>query len=195
MQYTHSVQTVTTWPNQHPGGGGHNPNIRLVELASGKQVSAFGEHNPSSIAISPDGLTLAAGHWDIVALWKHAHPANGSPYCGDFGRYVSSVSFSRDGQWLAAGTDTGGPPDLERAPSDEDSVSQNRWRTGVCARILAPDGRTIGCWRIRHRKPIWLIEVSTGTILDHQRGLGSWLWVLGFQHGRPVPDYNHPQVA
>jgi len=33
----------------------HGSHIRLLELASGKQVSAFGKHDPSSMAISPDG--------------------------------------------------------------------------------------------------------------------------------------------
>ena len=40
-----------------PGGGIHNSQIRVVELANGKQVSAFGKHGAFSIAVSPDGVT------------------------------------------------------------------------------------------------------------------------------------------
>lgn len=36
--------------------------IRVLELASGKQISAFGRHEPSSLAVSPDGVTMAAGY-------------------------------------------------------------------------------------------------------------------------------------
>jgi WD40 repeat protein len=48
----------------------HGSAIRVIELATGKQVSGFGRHNPFSIAISPDGETLASGHWDEVVLWN-----------------------------------------------------------------------------------------------------------------------------
>ncbi len=46
----------------------HNSAIRVVEAATGEQVSAFGKHHAFSIAISPDGVTLASGHWDVVTL-------------------------------------------------------------------------------------------------------------------------------
>jgi len=51
-----------------PDKGIHDPHIRIVELASGKQVTTFATYAPFAIAISPDGTTLASGHWDIVIL-------------------------------------------------------------------------------------------------------------------------------
>ena len=41
-----------------------------MELTSDKQVNAFGKYSAFSLAISPDGKTLASGHWDEVVLWN-----------------------------------------------------------------------------------------------------------------------------
>ncbi len=49
----------------------HEPgsHIRVLEVASGAGVSAFGEYAPRSLAIGPDNHTFASGRWDIVKLW------------------------------------------------------------------------------------------------------------------------------
>jgi hypothetical protein len=44
--------------------------IRVLELPTLKQVSAFSRSSAQSMAISPDGVTLASGHWDAVVLWN-----------------------------------------------------------------------------------------------------------------------------
>lgn len=80
--------------------------IRVIQLATGKQVNAFGKHSAFSLAISPDGTTLASGHWDHVTLWN-LHTGSRIALLEGFGRYVEGVSFSSDGNLLAAGTDTG----------------------------------------------------------------------------------------
>jgi WD40 repeat protein len=82
----------------------HNSAIRIVELATGRQVSAFGKHHPFSIAISPDGVTLASGHWDVVTLWNMFTGERIAVLRG-FSGYVEALSFSRDGRLLAGGTD------------------------------------------------------------------------------------------
>src|SRR5215813_2168578 len=81
--------------------------ICVMELASGKQVSSFGKHGAFSLAISPDGSTLASGHWDAVILWDVLTGKKLASLKG-FGRYVVGLSFSKDGKSLAAGTDLGG---------------------------------------------------------------------------------------
>src|ERR1700733_7945180 len=45
-------------------GNKNSYKIHVVELATGKQVSEFGHYAPLSIAVGPDGSTLAAGYWD-----------------------------------------------------------------------------------------------------------------------------------
>jgi len=81
--------------------------IRVVELASGKQVSAFGKHDAFSLALNPDGVTLASGHWDVVMLWNMLTGKQLAVLRG-FGRYVKGLSFSKNGALLAASTDFGG---------------------------------------------------------------------------------------
>lgn len=87
--------------------GIQDSHIRVVELASGRRVSAFGRHAAFAIAMSPDGMTLASGHWSIVTLWNMFTGKRLAELRG-FGRYVKGLSFSRDGKLLAAGTDAGG---------------------------------------------------------------------------------------
>jgi WD40 repeat protein len=87
--------------------GVRNAAIRVVELASQKQVSAFGRRGAFSMAMSPDGVTLASGYWDEVTLWNMFTGERLAVFHG-FGRYVDSLAFSKDGKLLAAGTDAGG---------------------------------------------------------------------------------------
>jgi WD40 repeat protein len=83
-----------------------DPHIRVLELPSGKQVSAFGKRDAFSLAISPDGVTLASGYWNVVTLWNMLTGERLAVLEG-FGRYVEGLSFSKDGKLLAAGTDFG----------------------------------------------------------------------------------------
>jgi WD40 repeat protein len=80
--------------------------IRVFTLPDGKQVRAFRRHGAFSLAISPDGTTLASGHWDAVAL-RNLITGTATGMLRGFGRYVVGLSFSNDGAYLAAGTDTG----------------------------------------------------------------------------------------
>jgi WD40 repeat protein len=81
--------------------------IRLVELLTGKTVSAFGKHVAFAFAISPDGKVLASGHWDAVVLWSIPTGTRIASFHG-FKRYVKSLSFSPDGRMIATGDDLGG---------------------------------------------------------------------------------------
>jgi WD40 repeat protein len=70
--------------------------IRVVELATGTQVSAFENDDAFSLALSPDGVTLASSHWDAIILWNML---TGKRLAGlrGFGRYVKGLSFSKTG--------------------------------------------------------------------------------------------------
>jgi len=149
-----------------PGKGTHDPDIRIIELASGKQVSAFGKHHALSIAISPDGLTLASGHWNVVTLWNMFSGKRVAVLRG-FGRYVRSLSFSRDGKFLAAGTDFGGLEiwDMQR----QTKVQALHIEGGeVSEPKFSPDGRLVAMG-IYGTGTVWLIDVVSGKILDHRK--------------------------
>jgi WD40 repeat protein len=83
------------------------PRIRVLELPTLRPVIAFSRSSAQSMAISPDGATLASGHWDAVVLWN-MHSGKPVGVLNGFGRYVSGLAFSKDGALIAAGTDTGG---------------------------------------------------------------------------------------
>lgn len=149
-----------------PGKSSHDPPIRIVELASGKQVSAFGKHNPDSIAISPDGLTIASGHWNIVTLWNMFTGERLAVLRG-FGRYVKGLTFSRDGKLLAAGTDIGGLQ-IWDVRDRRRVLSLDIGGLDVSDPKFSPDGRLVAVG-IYGTGTVWLIDVGNGKILDHQK--------------------------
>jgi WD40 repeat protein len=148
------------------GKGTHDPHIRIVELPNGKQVSAFANHNAFSIAISPDGTTLASGHWNIVTLWNMFTGERLAVLRG-FGRYVESLSFSRDGKFLAAGTDLGG---LQIWDVNRKTRIQSLDMEGgqVSEPKFSPDARLVAVG-IYGTGTVWLIDVGSGKIIDHQK--------------------------
>jgi len=144
----------------------HGPQIRVVELASGKQISAFGRRNASSIAISPDGRTLASGHWNVVKLWDFRTGERLEVLHG-FDRYIDGLSFSQDGGLLAAGTDFGKVQiwDLRHG------VMLHSLDIGggqVSTPAFSPDGKMVAVG-IYGTGTVWLIDIETGKILDSQK--------------------------
>ncbi len=149
-----------------PDKGTNAPHIRIIELAGVKQVSAFGRHTAFSIAISPNSMTLASGHWNIVTLWNMFTGERLTTLRG-LGRYVESLSFSRDGTLLAAGTDLGGLQiwDVGRRTRIQ---SLNIEGGQVSEPKFSPDGRLVAVG-VYGTGTVWLIDVGTGKILDHQQ--------------------------
>lgn len=144
----------------------HNSAIRVVELATGEQVSAFGKHHAFSIAISPDGVTLASGHWDVVTL-QNMFTGERLAVLQGFDRYVEGLSFSRDGRLLAAGTDTGG---LQIWDVGTQTRTQSLEIGGgdVSNPAFSPDGRLLAVG-IYGTGTVWLIDVGDGKILDQEK--------------------------
>jgi len=140
--------------------------IRVVELASGKQVSAFGNHDAFSLALSPDGVTLASGHWDVVILWNMLTGKQLAVLRG-FGRYVKGLSFSKDGVLLAASTDSGGLQ-IWDVPSRTKLFSLDIGGGEVSEPAFSPDGRSVAVG-IYGTGAVWLIDARTGKIIDQRK--------------------------
>jgi DNA-binding beta-propeller fold protein YncE len=142
--------------------------IHIVELASRMQVSAFGKRNPYSLAISPDGVTLASGYRDTVVLWNRFTGERIAVFHG-FGRYVESLAFSKDGKLLAAGNDTGGlqiwdVPHQTRLHSLNPAGGYQH----VSTPAFSPDGRLVAVG-IYGTGTAFLIDVATGKTLDKKK--------------------------
>jgi WD40 repeat protein len=150
------------------GKGARGSRIRVVNLATGKQVSAFGRYGAFSLAISPDGTTLAAGHWNVVTLWNMLTGERVAVLQG-FGRYVEGLAFSNDGKLLAAGTDSGSLQiwDVQHQTRLQ-SLTPAGWGGAVSRPAFSPDGRLVAVG-IYGTGTVFLVDVGTGKTIDHQK--------------------------
>jgi WD40 repeat protein len=147
-------------------GARNGPRIRVLKLPNLAQVSAFSRSSAQSLAFSPDGTTLASGHWDTVVLWNMP---GGKPIgmLSGFGRYVRGLAFSRDGTLLAAGTDTGNLQvwDVHRLKR----ISSVELEGGdVSDPAFNPDGTVVAAG-VYGTGTLWLIDARTGEVLDHRK--------------------------
>jgi WD40 repeat protein len=138
----------------------------VLELPTLRPVSEFSRSFAQSIAFSPDGVTLASGHWDAVVLWN-IHSGEPVAVLHGFGRYVRGLAFSRDGNLIAAGTDTGGVQiwdvrHLKRISSVEIGGLD------VSDPAFNQDG-TLVAVGVYGTGTVWLIATATGEILDHRK--------------------------
>ena len=105
-----------------------------------------------SVAISPDGLTIAAGGYEQVKLWTRKDPASvaaweGPKDIGPIKERALAVAFSPDGQSLAVG---GGVPSATGDASLWHVSDQKQLWTKpevhsdtICAIAFSPDGKMI----------------------------------------------------
>ena len=130
-------------------------NVVLLDMNTLKVKRTVGSHADSvcSVAISPDGQTLASGSRDnLVKLWdlRTGDHANLEGHQG----YVFSVAFSPDGKCLASGSRDGTirfwDPQVgrERATLDEHS-------TWVMSVGFSPDGGTLISADLKGKVKLW----------------------------------------
>jgi WD40 repeat protein len=87
-------------------GQDHDGVLYVYSLADGREVLAIpmSRGAPSSVAFSPDGLTVAAGDHRTVRIWEVATGQAQRVLASHCGR-VTSLAFSPDGGTLASGAD------------------------------------------------------------------------------------------
>ncbi len=144
----------------------HDARIRVMELPSGKQVSAFGKREAFSMAISPNGRTLASGHWKVVKLWD-AFSGKRIEVLHGFDRYVQGLSFSPDGTLLAAGNDFG-KVQIWDLIHRKMVYSIDVGGGEVSQPAFSPDGRFVAVG-IYGTGTVWLIDVASGNNVDSYR--------------------------
>lgn len=145
--------------------------ISVIRLADGKTVRNFGARQSFALAASPDGETLAAGHWAMVTLWRLSDGRRLATLRG-IDRYATGLAFSHDGRSLAVGNDLGGLQiwDVRRRrrlhaiqlPGGDVSVP-----------VFSRDGRLVAIGTYGSGT-VWLIDVRTGRTIDSRQvsGLG-----------------------
>ncbi len=139
--------------------------IRVLELPTGRVVSAFGKHGVSDAAISPDGQIVAAGYWDLVILWRLSTGERLATLRG-FKRWAGNLRFSPDGELLAGATDVGNIQVWD-VNSRSRMISLNV--EGFVSDLeFSPDGKFVAVGTYG-TGTVWLIDVSSGKVVDHQR--------------------------
>lgn len=149
-----------------PGIHSRAPRIRIFELPRAELVSTFGDNSAFSLAFSPDGVTLAAGYWKIVVL-RNMFTGERLATLRGFGRYVESLSYSPDGKYLAAGTDTGDVQLWDVSNRKLMHTLNLGWQV-VSTPAFSPDSRLVA-FGIYGTGTVWLVDVQTGKVLDHKK--------------------------
>ncbi len=129
--------------------------VRLRDLRTGTVVASR-EHGRevSSVAISSDGMTIAASGLSRVALWDLG-TQSAATLKGHSGP-IPSLAFSPDGTTIAVGQ-----PDRTSVwnLATRDRVMLREYSQGVSAVAFSPDGRTLA-------SAVWdeirLVDISTG---------------------------------
>jgi WD40 repeat protein len=143
-----------------------NKHIRILQISNGETISEFGNRATFSLAFHPFESVLASGHWDNVTLWNYLTGERLELLSG-FGRYVKSISFSRDGNFLAAGTDSGGLQiwDFKK----HKRLHSIDFQYGdVSQPAFSPDGKLVAVG-VYGAGTVFVIDVQTGAILDQAR--------------------------
>lgn len=149
-----------------PGNRAKGAAIRVLELPSGKQVAAFGDFGAFSLAVSPDGKTLATGHWNVVTLWNLMTGEKLATLHG-LDRYIKGLAFNKDGGLLAASTDLGSVQ-IWDAHRFERIHSIQLGGGEVSEPKFSPDGRFVAVG-IYGTGTAFLLDVGTGKIVDKQK--------------------------
>jgi WD40 repeat protein len=140
--------------------------LTVFELPSGKLLKTLDGRAGRALAVGSGGRTLAVGHWNLIALWDVPKGRLAAKLRGS-GRYVTALTFSRNGRWLAAGTDWGGVElwDLQRRTK--------RWAVKLegsypSTPAFSPDGRwlAVGTYGTG---TVWLIDTRKGKVVDHYK--------------------------
>jgi RNA polymerase sigma factor (sigma-70 family) len=84
--------------------GGRDNSVHLWDLSNGQQIRVFPGHVGwvLAVAFSPDGRTLAVGHWRTVSLWEVNTGKERRRFTGHEGD-CSALAFAPNGRTLVCG--------------------------------------------------------------------------------------------
>ena len=167
---TDTVSCVAISPDKHTLAGGSWKIVRLWLLATGEQFRTLDAHSNwvLSVAISPDGNTLASGSADkTIKLWNlktgqllHTLNAHSS--------WVNVVAISPDGQTLVSGSadNTIKVWNLSNGKllrTLKRQLGSEGHSGSVCSLTISPDGQTLASSSTDNTIKLW--NLHTGKLL------------------------------
>jgi WD40 repeat protein len=148
--------------------GGHSkmgPNVRLIDVARGKDVRGFGEGGGpvEKVAFSPDSRHVFGFRGGQIYRWdRNTAKQNWTFSTGDVA--ITNVVLSTDGRQMYLGGANGSVWRLDLAkPVPEPKDLRKFYTTEVWPRAVSPDGQTLAV--IVSGKTLALLDGRTGMIL------------------------------
>jgi WD40 repeat protein len=136
-----TLAAIEVW--RENDGKGSKTAVVLWDLAAGKvRATLKGPLHASSLAISPDGKTLALGE-QKVWLFDLATGREQATLRGDGKTLFNSLVFAPDGRTLAGGDYRGKVTLWDLATGAEKAQLENGDQYRVCGVAFAPDGGTL----------------------------------------------------
>jgi WD40 repeat protein len=127
-------------------GEGNDGVVHIWDTKTGKELHVLTQTghvpSPGSVAISPDGRTLALQTGGRVTCW---HPATGVPrdlWTRDM-RGVNCLAYSPDGRTFATGAIDRRRITLWDTSTGRERASLGGGRGAICSLAFSPDGRTL----------------------------------------------------
>ena len=155
--------------------------VRLWSVPDGSLIKTFEGHTHSvnSLALSPDGWTLATGSTDTtLRLWSFP---GGEPQhtLRDRKKVVSAVQISADGRWVAAGS-YGGRAKVWTM-TGEDVVGIKASERNLAAIALSPDGSTLATAGLGDNISLWALPSGEpiGVLSGHEMAVLSLAFIDG----------------
>jgi hypothetical protein len=155
--------------------GGFDGALRIWDMTAGKQTTVIQAESGTvySIALAPDGKTLATAGRDGLRLWDLT---SGKDLPRDeMNRYnCVSVAFSPDGKLLACGDSS--CVKLWEAATGKVVNTLGGYKGEISQLVFSRDGRTL--YTASYDQAVRLWEVRTGRLIHQAEAHSSWVWGL-----------------
>jgi WD40 repeat protein/transcriptional regulator with XRE-family HTH domain len=135
--------------------------VRLWDVADGQPIGGPFTSHVASVALNPDGTTVATGYdHGTVRLWEAAigQPVGGPLTTGT--SPVVSVAFSPDGTTLATGSADGTVRLWDAASHELLSAPFNGYRGPVNSVAFSPDGKTLATGYDDGKVRLWQVAIG-----------------------------------